>query len=478
MYLTPGTTLDNPVTKEWKPDLKSGRQEIQEYFQDQGAYDLFDYLLKELLTKQPADPLGHMLECLATEYPTGPLKIIVCSMPGIGRPYLAQRLAEHFGLMYIGAGELLRESGTPTSNLGYAVDGTLAEVVMQRLQQAAERMQGWVLDGFPRTRYQTTFLKERSIVPTHVLVLKASPDWIYKRHQLIVDGDIEGEHVPEDVMELKLRMHTCHSNSALETYKEKIITISAETEEEQVFTDMERAVRTLPRSRGPQPPPRVVILGPRGVGVREHASRLATRLGAVFVDGAKIQAQEKPTKQTKSRQSLMASRSMTSMDLPNLPPLAAGDKLGAVGVRLRQPDCVKQGYVMCGFPASKMLAKILHEDSQLIPIRVITLNASADTCVRRLRHVLTDTATGKVWTSLPKKEEIRKRLYRDPEDQPVAVMKAHSEYTKALPEILNELKLDGEAKCFDIPADGPPEVVFNTAVEFVERPLPLPPRNT
>ena len=74
MLPAPGTTLDNPMTVEQKPDLKSSLRDITEYFEEQGAYDIFDYLLKELLIKRPADPLQHMIDCLKTEHRSGPLK--------------------------------------------------------------------------------------------------------------------------------------------------------------------------------------------------------------------------------------------------------------------------------------------------------------------------------------------------------------------------------------------------------------------
>lgn len=41
---------------------------------------------KELMLKQPEDPLEHMLQCLRTEHPTGPLKVTAShgrGMPGM-----------------------------------------------------------------------------------------------------------------------------------------------------------------------------------------------------------------------------------------------------------------------------------------------------------------------------------------------------------------------------------------------------------
>lgn len=529
-----GTTLDDPVDVNQKPNLQGSNHQITEYLKDQGAYDIFTFLLKDLLTQQPEDPLKHMLKCLQTEYPFGPLKVLIASPPCVGRSRQARRLAEHFGLEYISAGELLREAGIETEGVGYADETQSAELVMQRVQQATENMQGFVLDGFPRTRYQTSFLKDSSVVPTHVLVLTASAEQIRLRQQLIAQGRLElpGEvAISEEAMELKLRLHSCHSSSALEVYEDKISLIpvqQGESGEEAMWAQMESRVRILPRSNGPAPPPRVLLLGPRGIGIKEHASRLAARLGAVFVDGADfpldsatglptprqpasartpksrrgsepsprvsqpspgtdglplLDAQSPgstakapqpgtPLRKSSQKKGSVMQRARTSLQLEAV--VDPRERLGAIGKRLRDPDCAKQGYVVAGFPTTEGLARSLSDDNRLSPTRVVVLKAAADTCVRRLRNILTDVVTQKVWTSLPRNETIRKRLIRKPEDHPNIVREEHFAHSRDVGAILDILNSSNQ--CTTIEADGPPEAVHSAIVEFVERPLPLPPR--
>lgn len=465
----PGTTLADPVSEDQRPDLRSNEHEIAEYFESQGAYDLFDYLLKELLMKQPEDPLQHMADCLEKTVATGPLQIIVAGAPGMGRTARAKQLASHFGLTFVSAGELLRESGVEVSGLGLADEQQVAELVMESIKMATDQMQGWVIDGFPRTRFQTSFLKEHSMVPTHVLVLKASREAILERHRQITDGEIEGEVVPREALEQRLNLYTCHGTSALESYQPRMKIINGIMSEEAVLHEMECFVRTLPRSMGPRRPPRVVLLGPRGAGVREHASRLASRLGAVYVDGTKLQMSEGG--QQRGSSNTCGWDTITSIELPNMKPLVNQDDLGAIGVRLRQPDCAKQGYVAFGFVTDEDVAKTLAADVHLAPMRVVSLNVSVGICVARLRHLTTDSVTGKVWTTRPQNEHIRKRLVRNPQDQPQAVMEQHAEHCLKKQSILDALGTDG--RCVEIPADGDPEDVFNEILEFVERPLPL-----
>jgi len=479
-----GTTLADPVSEEHKPDLGASLHEIAEYLEKQQAYDLFDYLLRDLLVAQPQDPLQHLVDCLNVQVPSGPLQVFVSSSPGINRSRFCRDLALKFGLTYISAGELLKDSlGVDVAKIDLADDKDVSQVVLDNVKQAKGLMQGFVLDGFPRTRTQTSILQEHAIVPTHVLVLKASIENVKERQAMIRDGAMEGMLVDPQVMARKQNQYTCHSSAALEPYSNKIKVIDAFAPPEFVISEMERTVRMLPRSKGPGCPPRVLVIGPRGSGAREHASRLATRLGLVFVDGERLQVQASASRQSDpsspkaSRQAgqgySSADTMSTSIDLPKekLEAIAGKDSLGNIGVRLRQQDCKECGYVMCGFVNTEGLAKILAEDVHLCPTRVVALRASVSVCVARLRHLAVDSVTGKVWTSRPQDQNVRKRLQRNQQDLPANVAIANEAYEACLPRLLGALGRDG--RCLEVNADADPEAVYVDVVEFVERPLPL-----
>lgn len=502
-----GTTLEEPCGTDWKPDLKKSLHDINEYLRDQNAYDLFDSLLQELATRQPKDPVDHMLRFLSKPHSAqGPLVVLISRAPGCGLAGLAQQLAELCGCQYIDAGALFRESGhANTSDLaGYGSDEQVSKLVLDEVKKAQARMVGVVVEGFPRTRYQASYLKQNAIVPSHVIVLKSTDEQILERNRKMAEGVIEGKALAEDVLMQKLRAHTCHAPSALEAYREKTTVIDTlNIDAKTVYAEMLKAVRMQPRSKGPKVPPRVVILGPRGVGAREHASRLATRLGAVFVDAAELPSSSSSSKPSKEESAMAATdgpvmrktktgtqltsekelkqlgvivegrQKMAALELPNAEALAKQDKLGMVGVRLRQEDCSSQGWVLCNFPSSLEMAEVLAADEYLLPTRVMSLDASEEQCLSRLRHIYVDSVTGKIWTSQPQSSEIRRRLVRRPEDQPEAVKKMHDEYTAQIAGILETLQGTQTGKCTEISADRSPEAVFNDLVEFAERPLPL-----
>jgi adenylate kinase len=92
------------------------------------------------------------------------VKVLLLAPPGAGKGTQARRLAEHFHIVHIASGELLRAEVERGSQLGQEAQGYLArgDLVPDRLViamindrcGAAARSGGFVLDGFPRNLAQ------------------------------------------------------------------------------------------------------------------------------------------------------------------------------------------------------------------------------------------------------------------------------------------------------------------------------------
>jgi len=289
--------------------------------------------------------------------------------------------------------------------------------------------------------------------------LKASEDLVREHQHQIAEGVIEGEtYIDPQVLDQKLRTHACYNAMALDIYKDRLTVLDGALSPDELFSKMEQAVRTRPRSKGPKPPPRVVILGPEGAGSSDYAGRLAERLGAVFVDARELSG---------PGLSLTVQRA------------AEHDPLGVVGARLRQVDCKREGWVLSGFPMSEQQADGLREDSSLAPLRVVRLLASVECCAYKAARCKTDPLTGKVWFEDPQNETIRLRLQQSQQHEPQAVRRAHKDFEEKVGSLLKGLSGGtGSNRCIEVSAEGPTEEVFSTIVEFVERQLPMPPKKT
>ncbi|MBI3757527.1 MAG: adenylate kinase [Deltaproteobacteria bacterium] len=129
------------------------------------------------------------------------MRIVLIGPPGAGKGTQAQMLQEHFGIPQISTGDLLREAIREGTQLGKQVrsfmdagdlvpDELVTAMVVERLQKS-DCMNGFLLDGFPRTIAQAEALKEELIrrkqildgalsivVPQSELIERLSGRWV------------------------------------------------------------------------------------------------------------------------------------------------------------------------------------------------------------------------------------------------------------------------------------------------------------
>jgi adenylate kinase len=97
-----------------------------------------------------------------------PLDILILGPPGAGKGTQAKLISEEAGIPHVNTGDMYRAAAAAGSELGKRVkpymdagelvpDGLTIEVVRERLSQA-DTMDGFVLDGFPRTLPQAEAL--------------------------------------------------------------------------------------------------------------------------------------------------------------------------------------------------------------------------------------------------------------------------------------------------------------------------------
>lgn len=123
------------------------------------------------------------------------MRIVLLGMPGVGKGTQAAFLKDGLGSPHVSTGDILRQAVREGSSLGRRVKGTLdsgqlvsdelmGELIGERLGRSDAR-EGFILDGFPRTKAQVaildTVLERLGISLDGVLLLSAGEEEIVRR---------------------------------------------------------------------------------------------------------------------------------------------------------------------------------------------------------------------------------------------------------------------------------------------------------
>ena len=119
-------------------------------------------------------------------------KLIIAGAPAAGKGTQCEKIKEAFGVVHLSTGDMLRaavKDGTPLGikakefmDAGQLVpDELIIDVVCDRLKQEDCCKNGWLLDGFPRTKSQADALKKAGMIPDCFVLLDVPEEVLVER---------------------------------------------------------------------------------------------------------------------------------------------------------------------------------------------------------------------------------------------------------------------------------------------------------
>jgi adenylate kinase len=181
------------------------------------------------------------------------VRLIFLGPPGAGKGTQAQSLAAAKGIPHISTGEILRSAVAQQTELGVKAkgymdagelvpDALILEMVRDRLTQS-DTASGWLLDGFPRTVVQATFLDQ---------LLQA----IDQACDRVINFDVPDEKLvdrllgrgrkddSEDVIRNRLVVYREQTAPLIDFYQQRgeLVTVNGDQAIEQVSQDLAAAI--------------------------------------------------------------------------------------------------------------------------------------------------------------------------------------------------------------------------------------------
>lgn len=402
-------------------EQKEFGRETAEYLESNEVYDLFSYMLREVIANQPAKLYEHLRQILRRK---PPVCACVLGPPGMNRAKYAAALAKKFGVAHIAVGQMLaalakqKPQVADDINAGNLVDNDMVIGVVKAEIQRYNKT-GWILEGFPRTKIQAQAIctRETGFPLDAVILLHTGEKAIMDNFASKIAPASLSQPDREDLIQSRFQQYQRHVISVAELFKNVVRHIEVTGGDAGLQAVVEVMAGNIPlrkHANAPLRPSRVCIVGACASGRTTVARTIAVQKGVVHVEVAK----------------LLRNQTRGNAGEPIPPEWVSDEEVCAlVGSRLNETDCRRRGWVLDGFPRTPGQAEFLRQ-SHLWPSRVVHLRVSADVAAQRIANRKIDPLTGSVYYKSPNNPKIEERLRQAACDSPeniVGRIKLHME---------------------------------------------------
>lgn len=394
---------------------------------------------------------------------------IIAGPPAAGKGTQCTRLVERYGVVHISTGDMLRAEVAKGSELGVKAgecmskgdlvpDDLIVGIVKERLSQQDCKQNGWLLDGFPRTKGQADSLEKAGItaskfiklnVPDEILVERGvhrrlDPETgniyhlLYNKPPKEIEGRLtQRKDDTEETIMSRIQIYKDNVNAVVDTYNGILVEIDGEKRAEMVFEDIRRAIESCPWQ--------IMITGPPGGGKGAQVANIVSKLGCAHVTTGMLTA-----KAAKAGSELGAEVKKLS-DAGHVIPDDLLVKL--IVEQLSNDDVMTSGWCLDGFPRSEEQVLALNQ-ALIMPDRILLIDVPEAALIAHRSSRRVDPETKQMYflddTANPPPEEVKARLEQRPEDTEEALREQLAPYYKTKAAILSH----NTKKCCVIDGEG------------------------
>ncbi|XP_038046574.1 adenylate kinase isoenzyme 5-like isoform X2 [Patiria miniata] len=228
--------------------------------------------------------------------------IFVIGGPGSGKGTQCEKLVDTYGFTHLSSGDLLRAEVKSGSERGQRLTAimeagdlvpqeTVLELLKEHMMAKADTSTGYLIDGYPREVQQGIEFEKQIAECTCALYFEVSDETMTTR--LLKRAETSGR-VDDNEETIKKRLTTFHNATTpvVDHYqqKNKIITVSAETDPDSVFSVVKDALkeRGIEAASSAKQQRFIFVIGGPGSGKKEVAKKMAAQYKLVHLSAGEL----------------------------------------------------------------------------------------------------------------------------------------------------------------------------------------------
>jgi len=163
--------------------------------------------------------------------------------PGGGKGTQGVRLARELGVRHVSSGDVLRQEVADDTEIGREVKAHMAagrlapdELVTRAVRPVIEQLDGYILDGYPRTPSQAEGLDFDAVV-----YLNVPEDEVMRR--LLARGRADDK---ADVIQERLREYDRDTEPLIDHYRDVLVEVDGDRDADAIAADLKARLRPRP----------------------------------------------------------------------------------------------------------------------------------------------------------------------------------------------------------------------------------------
>jgi adenylate kinase len=435
---------------------------MENYFHEHKVYNLFQNLFEELVKEKPKDPINYLIERLKRK---GTKKIFIVGYPGSEVKTVCVGLSNSLGYTSVNMSSLIEKALSNEEEISQKIkknfeecrlidDETMIDLFREQVIKYEEQKISYIIEGFPRTRTQAIFMQSLGLLPDIVILLttkkEKSEEEIFNKikENFENNGIQKSDEEIKELAKISVEETLLNLKSLEDVFKSYYRKVNVDEFEQQsdILNNLTNLINFQFKSNENRNPPHIILVAPPCFNKYKIGEMISNQLNITHINIMELLRKEI---NSKNENSISILNSLEKCDLVDNKYI-----LKLLEDKLYSSECMIKGWIVTGFPKSKLQINYMENmNSEIKPNLIAFIDTDEKKIEENAINIKYDKTNGKIYLEGSKEYselggEILERLSKRDEDREEFLKKRIGYWNEVYniittKEYKNIVKLDG-----------------------------------